>query len=225
MIDVRARLLELKDEKYKAFQGGLIPGVDNMIGVRIPLLRSLSRELIKDDFKGYLNILTDDYFEETLLCGMIIGAAKMDFDERIAYIKAFIPRINNWAVCDSFCSSISGVQKNKEKTYSLILEQIANNNPWAVRFAIVMLIDYFAEEDYLDKIFTLIDGLKSDFYYVNIAVAWLISVCFAKFPEGTMKYLLNNKLDKWTFNKSLQKILESRRVDDRFKRKIREMRI
>jgi len=50
-----------------------------------------------------------------------------------------------------------------------------------------------------------------------------LSVCFVKYPGKTMKFLRDNNLDDWTYNKALQKIVESYRVDDNTKTIIRAM--
>jgi len=75
-----------------------------------------------------------------------------------------------------------------------------------------MLLSYYIEDEYLEHIFKLCDTYNTDFYYIQMAVAWLISMCYVKLPEKTIVYLQNNKLDKFTHNKAISKIVDSKRV-------------
>lgn len=50
-----------------------------------------------------------------------------------------------------------------------------------------------------------------------------IDLLYQNLPEATMAYLSHNTLDDFTFNKALQKITESYRVDQATKTTIRSM--
>ena len=76
----------------------------------------------------------------------------------------------------------------------------------------VFLLDYYVEDGYIDDIFIICDKYNTGDYYVQMAVAWLISVCFIKYKDKTINYIRNNELDDFTHNKSIQKIKESLRV-------------
>ncbi len=45
-----------------------------------------------------------------------------------------------------------------------------------------------------------------------MANAWLVQVCYVKYPEKTRHFLENSALDDFTHNKAIQKIRESYRV-------------
>ena len=111
--------------------------------------------------------------------------------------------------------------------YSKVLEFIQpylkSNKEFEIRFAVVIILNYYITEDYIDLVLETLDEVKHEGYYVKMAVAWAISLCFVKFEEKTMNYLKNNKLDDFTYNKSLQKICESLRVDKDTKAIIKSM--
>lgn len=82
-----------------------------------------------------------------------------------------------------------------------------------------MILDYYIEEEYLEKDFEIFNNINSDYYYVKMAVAWAISICLVKYYNETISYLKNtNKLDQWTYNKAIQKALESYRIADKKKK-------
>lgn len=220
---IRKKLFELSDQNYQKFHSKLCPNTDNIIGVRLPLLRALAKEIAKEDWREYLKTANDDYYEEIMLQGLVIGYAKADISEIIGYIEDFIPKINNWAVCDSFCNSLKITKKNMDIVWDLINKYLNSKNEFEIRFGVVMLMSFYINENYIDQILLLLDRIKHQGYYVKMAVAWAISVCYVKFPEKTLKYLNNNSLDDFTYNKSLQKIIESYRVDNDTKIKIKEM--
>lgn len=222
-MNIKQKLFELEDKKYKEFQEKLCPNVDNIIGVRMPFLKKIAKEIAKSNYEKYINDYQKTYYEEIMIEGIIIGYLKVDLEKRMDYIKNFVPKINNWAVCDSFCSGLKFTKKNKEEMINLIKFYLKSNKEFEIRFSVVMLLNYYIEDDYILKTLNLLDDIKNDAYYVKMGVAWAISKCFFKYPKITMEYLKKNNLDKYTYNKSLQKITESLRVKDDTKSIIRSM--
>lgn len=212
-MNVRDKLFELQDLKYKEFHSGLCPNNDNIIGIRIPILRKLAKELYKED-KEILTKIDDKYYEEVMLQGLIIALSTESVDKKLLLIKDFIPKIDNWAVCDIFCSSIKIKKSEKEEYYNFIKKYCNSKKEFELRFLLIMLLDHYLEEEYLDDIYLTIKSIKSDKYYVNMAIAWLLSISYIKYPKYTLSNLDSLGLDKWTFNKTIQKIIESRRVSD-----------
>ena len=212
-LEIEKELLNMQDKKYKEFQKGICPGVEEIIGIRIPILRSYAKELLKRyDFKYLMENIPSNYYEEIMLQGMLIGQAKLDFNEIIKYVEDFIPKINNWAVCDTFCTGLKITKKHKEEMWNFIQKYIKSDKEFYIRFGIVLILNYYIDEDYLYKNFKIFDSIKSDKYYVQMAVAWAISFCLIKFYDKTIEYLKNSKIDKFTYNKSIQKAIESYRI-------------
>ena len=193
----------------------MCPGTDNIIGVRIPILRNYAKKLSKqENIKEYIFFNKTKYYEEVMLQGMLIGLTKnCNIKEILTMIENFVPKIDNWAVCDICCAGLKIVNKNKEIVWNFIQKYLKSKKEFELRFATVMILDYFLDEKYIDKVLTILDNIKHNGYYVKMAVAWTISVAFVKFQDKVMKYLKNNNLDDWIYNKSLQKICESLRVD------------
>ena len=222
-MNIQKELLELADEKYKKFHSSLCPGVNNIIGIRVPILRKFAKEIAKQNWKDFLDNPSDEYYEEILLQGLLIGIAKMPTQERINYLEKFIPKIDNWAVCDMTCSGLKFIQKNQELMWNFIQKYLKSEKEFEVRFAIIIMLDYFICDEYIDEVFQKLNEIKQEDYYVKMAIAWTVQVAYVKQKEKTLQYLKNNKLDKWTYNKALQKILESNRVTSKEKEQIRKM--
>ena len=223
MYDLRDKLFELSDDKFKTFHSRLCPNTDNIIGVRLPLLRQLAKEIAKGDWRNFLSNSKEEYYEEILINGLVIAYAKCDVEERLNYIESFVPKIDNWAICDSFCNTLKFVNKNKEIMWEFIQPYLRSYNEFEIRFAVVIILNYYITEDYIDLVLKTLDNIKHDGYYVKMAIAWAISMCFVKFEEKTMAYLKDNSLDDFTYNKSLQKICESLRIDKNTKELIKSM--
>lgn len=220
---VRERIIALKDEKFRQFHIRLVPGTDNILGVRLPKLRELAKELAKGDWRGYLETAQDDYYEEILMQGLVIGYAKTDIEEVLYYVAAFVPKVDNWAICDSFCNSLKITKAHRARVWEFVQPYLLSQKEFELRFGIVMLLCFYIEDEYIDRVLTLFDGVKHEGYYVKMAIAWAISICFVKYPEKTMMYLQKSTLDNFTYNKALQKITESFRVDKTTKAIIRSM--
>ena len=222
---IEEKLKELADKKYREFQIKLCPGVDNILGVRVPILRKYAKDLLKEySLEEVLYSLDDKYYESIMLQGMVIGLAKnRNIEEILEYVKNFIPKIDNWAVCDTFCAGLKITEKNKERVWNFLKEHLKSNKEFELRFALVMILDFYIDEKYIDEVLEIIDSIKSDEYYVQMAAAWALSVCVVKFYEKTLEYLKNSSIDKFTFNKAIQKSIESYRITEGQKEILKKM--
>ena len=231
---IRGQLRELADPEYREFHSRLLPGITGIMGVRTPQLRGLSKQLIKDGWQEYIKQVSlawkqtgqgekGVYYDEMILWGLCICGGFKDWDRALPYIEEFVPAINNWAVCDIFCSSLKVAGKYRQESWEFIRPYLRSDKEYEIRFAVVMMLSHFVDEDYVEAGLELMDHIHHQGYYVKMAVAWAISIYFIKFPEPVMPYLEHNHLDDWTFNKALQKITESCRVDGETKAVIRAM--
>ena len=221
---IKQELFKLADKKYKEFHEGLCPGTENIIGIRVPVLRDYAKRLAKEyDITELLQKLDNEYYEEIMLQGMLIGLERVDFKTLQKHIEKFVPKIDNWAVCDVFCGGLKQTKKYKKEIWELIQKYLKLNKEFEIRFGVVMILGYYIDEEYLEKDFEIFNFINSNEYYVQMAVAWAISVCLVKFYDETVKYLKNANLDKFTYNKALQKGIESYRITDKQKENLRKM--
>lgn len=222
-LNIRERILGLAEEEYRKFQSGLIPGEEKLLGVRMTYLRDLAKEIARGDWRDYLSSAQDEYYEEIMLQGLVIGYAKASPEELLGYVSRFVPKINNWGVCDSFCTGFKLAKKQPRMVWEFLQPYLKSEKEFEVRFAVIMMLAHYINDDYIDRVIASLDRIRHDGYYVKMGVAWAISVCYVKYPDQTMEYLKHSNLDGFTFNKSLQKILESYRVDPESKVIIRSM--
>lgn len=106
---------------------------------------------------------------------------------------------------------------------SLFGKYLRSDKEFEIRFGVVMLLSYYVEEKYLERNFEFFDLIKNTDYYVQMAVAWAISVCLVKFYDKTVNYLEVANLDDFTYNKAIQKAIESYRITDEKKMELRKM--
>lgn len=211
------------DERYKKFHSSLVPNLKDFYGCRVPFLKKAGKEISKGNYQEFLKLNPKKRYEEKFVYGMVISSVKMDFNERLDYLRKFIPIIDNWAICDSFCAILKDFKKNSEEGFNFIQELLKKEDTYTLRVALVLLLDHYINENYLHSIFKITDEIKSDEYYVNMAIAWLISTCYIKYPKETLKYLKHNNLDPWTYNKSISKICESLRVSKEDKQTLHKL--
>lgn len=224
MDKILKQLFELQDKKYKEFHSSLCPNVDNIIGVRIPELRKLAKQIAKENPKEFIeNPVKKQYYEEIMLEGFVIGYMKATLEEKLHYLDNFIPEIDNWAVCDCTASTLKFIDKYKKEVWEYMQKYINSKKEFEKRFAIIILMDYYLTDEYIDKVLEIYNKIDSDQYYVQMGIAWAISVCFVKYREKTRKILDNNNLSTFTHNKSIQKIIESTRVDKETKEELKKL--
>lgn len=222
--NMRQRLEELAEPKFQAFSATLLPGTGNILGVRLPTLRQMAKEICHGDWRDYLNHATEDTFEETMLQGLVIGFAPCSLDETLALAQAFVPKITNWSLCDAFCAGLKKkVRQNPQAFWVFLQPYLVAREEYALRFGVVMLLDHFVTAEYIQQVLHILEETRHPAYYVRMAVAWAISICFVHFPQETMAMLQTSQQDTFTYNKALQKITESLRVDPQTKDIIRKM--
>ncbi len=223
--EIRKCLEEMAEEKYQAFSQSLIPGSRPILGVRIPVLRKMAKELAKGDWKAYLEKARDDSFEEVNLQGFVIGYAKADLDTLLPYIKGYVEKINDWSLCDGFCATLKIVKKYKQEFKTVLREYAAKDSEFAQRFVAVVLLNYYLEPEDMGETLRMLDGLKNEGYYCKMAVAWAVATAMAREPGKVCEYLKdgNNTLDDFTYNKAIQKMIESYRISDEDKYNLRKI--
>lgn len=208
-------LLKLKDERYALFHQKLLKNDEiKVIGIRTPELKKIAKNIAQNDYMSFLNNNPCKYYEEVVLYGLVITYLD-NFDEAIILFEKYIDYIDNWASCDIVVANFKLIKKNKEKMLKHIKRYINSKNSWHIRVGLVLLLTYYIEEDYLDLIYNISNSIKSDDYYVKMANAWLISICLIKYYDKTIKFLKTSSLDIWTYNKALQKGIESQRIIDK----------
>lgn len=220
---IKAKLKNLAQDKYQKFAASLLPNIDNLIGVRIPILRKLLKEMSLTERREYLKIAPDQYFEELMLQALIIGNLT-EIDEVLLNLKSFIVRIDNWSVNDSLCSELKIVKEHRELFWEFVQPYLFSTKCYQVRWALVILLNYFVSDDYIDKLLKIFAQIKVTSYYSQMALAWAIATCFIKYPDKSYIFLNSEQLDQETYYKSLQKIVESRQVSPAAKDKIKALR-
>lgn len=221
---ILAMLEELSEPGYQKFAASLLPGETQLMGVRLPQLRKLAKRLARENWQGYLAQDWGSSFEEVLLQGMILGYAKGGWDERLEAVTAFLPKIRNWSICDSFCASLKMPKENPQGFWEFLVPLRHAQEEFAVRFAVVMLLSYYRSPEYFSQCISYLDGIRHPGYYAKMAVAWALSLFYVSFPRETMAYFSSSALDREILYKALCKMMESQSITPQQRQEIREYR-
>lgn len=248
--EIREQLLLMAESGYQKFSSKLIPGAKDMLGIRLPQLRKLAKELVKADWEHALEE-KDIYFEERMLRGMILSYASMDMDRMLPHITEFIPLVDNWSVCDSVFMGMTIFQKDRERTWNYIQPYLQSDKEFEIRVALIIMMQHLLKCDaegkkiarlrivtmenladdtenkglYLDRVLSGVDRVDTTMYYASMAVSWLVAEAFCTFPYHTMLFLKQNNLDRRTYHKAIQKIIESHIPTVEIKEELRSMKI
>lgn len=220
-MDLRELLFNNQDLEYKAFHSNLLPNInsDKIIGVRIPELRKIARGMAKENTE-----FSAEYYEEIMIKGFIIGYRKCGIEDRLKELADFVPLIDNWAVCDCVCSTLKFAKENREAVWDFLMHYIGGTE-YEVRFLVVMLMDYFLVDEYIDRVNDILLSIEREEYYINMAVAWALSAELVKYEDRVISILENKILPVWVHNKAIQKSCESCRVSKETKIYLRTLKI
>lgn len=224
MNEIRTRLFGLQDPEYKKFHCALMPTVDpdRVIGVRMPKLRALAKEIVKrGKSDSFIVALPHRYYEENNLHGIIISTER-NFGKAVTEVERLLPYVDNWATCDLLDFKV--FRAHRDELYGKILEWMSSDHQYTVRFGIKMLMTYFLDDAFKTDQLDLVCTIRSEEYYVNMMRAWYFATALAKQYDAALKIIEGNRLDAWTHNKAIQKAIESYRVSDERKAHLRALR-
>lgn len=218
MIDIYSQLIELTDEKYKLFQSKLTNTKYEFLGCNTPTLKSIAKNLAKEYLLSDFNDFIPNCYEELTIYGLIIAYNKVPITDKFTHLKRFISLNDNWASNDIVISSL----KNKSPEYFKFLTSLVNCGIWQTRFAIVGYLGNYLDEAHLSDIFQTLQTVNYGDYYVDMAVAWLLSIAYIKHKSLTETFLNTTVLPEFVLRKTISKICDSYRVAKEDKVKLRK---
>ncbi len=206
-------LISIKDSKYKEFHSSLVLNSKyEMIGIRVPTMKDIAKKIAKtSNVEEFLEFAQDKFYEEVMIQGLVISHIK---NEKLfyKYFKKHINKIDNWALCDTFCSAIKIVEKYEDKYFKEAVDMSFSDKEFISRVGLIIILSHFVSEKNLDTIFEVLNKIKSDLFYINMAEAWLICELYIDYPKETKSFIKKNNLNKFTQNKAISKINDSYRV-------------
>lgn len=222
---IQERLFALQDGDYGDFHSSLLPGFprEYFIGIRVPVLRKFVKEYKKEEeAREFLTQLPHTYYEESMVHTFLIAEIK-DYDTCIKAVEAFLPYINNWAVCDGLSPKV--FKDHKLELLEKIKQWIPSDHPYTCRFGMGMLMRWFLDEDFRPEYLKMPAAVRSEEYYVNMMTAWFFATALAKQWDAAIPYLEKQVLDPWTHNKTIQKARESFRITPEQKEYLKTLKI
>lgn len=211
--NIQTQLFAMQDLKYKDFHSKLVPTVEKgrYIGVRTPVLRKFAQTFSKQpEAMAFLDTLPHQYIEENNLHAFLIGTIK-NFDTAMTYTEKFLPYIDNWGTCDLFSPKI--FKKYPDEVYEKVKLWLKSDHTYTVRFGIVTLLGNYLDNEFRPEMLDLVSELRSEEYYINMAIAWYFSIALVKQYSFALPYIQNRRLSTWVHNKTIQKAVESYRID------------
>ena len=221
-------ILENRDSKYKEFHKKLIPNVDEdkVLGLRSPVGQAIAKKYANTkEGEEFLSSLPHRYYDENIVHAFMLGRLKKDKGAIKDLIIAFLPYVDNWAVCDGLCAHLKNFFKSPDDVYDFVIECTKSDKTYTARFGLVCLLNYYIDEKHISDILEICQSINSQEYYVNMALAWLISFCLIKEYDNSITLIEKGALDKWVHNKSIQKALESYRISSDKKDYLRSLKI
>lgn len=223
MTNIQEYLLSQADQKYRDFTLPLIPNIDKktFIGVRLPVIKKYAKELDLNDKEEFLNDLPHQYHEENILHALILSNIK-DYDEFIHRVDIFLPYVSNWAVCDAICNKY--LLKHLDKLIKEVYAWLKSKEIYRVRYAVKCLMSYYLGDEFKEEHLQRVEKVKLEDYYVKMMVAWYLATGLAKNYDAFIKAIEEQRFDKNTHNKAIQKAVESYRVSEEHKVYLKSLR-
>ena len=196
------------------FTKSLIPGLpDEVIGCRMPEIKVIAKKMIANNkHEEFLKSLPHKYHEENLLHAFILEKIKVSQTELFNYINEFLPYVNNWSVCDSLASRSKVLTSDLKKLFEQVKIWLEEEQTYHVRFALITMMKFYLKDEFIDEVLCLATNIKTDEYYINMALSWLYATALINYYDKIVKLLEEHKLDIFVHNKTIQKAIESYRI-------------
>lgn len=213
-----------KDLKYREFHYRLLKDNSiNFIGIRTPILKDIAKQVSKTNYIEFIKLNTLKTYEEKTIYGLLLGYLKIDFNILLNFINNYLVNIDNWATCDLTCANLKIFKKNKEIGFNYLKNKVNSNNIWIQRFVIVMFLDYFLCDEYIDDVLKAISSIDTNEYYVEMAMAWLLATAYINYQDKVLSLLKSSKISKNVTNLTIKKANESYRITKEKKKLIKNL--
>lgn len=224
---INQRLAALADSDYKAFNQKIIPTRYEVLGVRMPALKKLGKELAADpQVFDYLDQAEQATYEQILLYGLVVGLLKnASLDTVFHYLDPLIRKFDNWAHVDTIVSSPRLFKKYPDEVVAHYLPLKTDAGEFTKRTFVILLMDYYLDETHIDTTLKHLTEVEQGQYYVDMAIAWAISVALVKFYDQTLPLLEQPVWSKFVHNKAIQKARESFRISPEKKIELNKLKI
>ena len=216
-------LKSLEDIKYREFHSKLTDTKYEIIGIRVPIMKKIAKEICKTDIEKFFSVVSNNYYEEIFIEGIVLSSSSEKVLDK--YLVNFIKKIDNWAICDSFCSNLKIISKKMGKYWMYFTGLIDLEKEFQTRVSIVIMMNYYLSDNYIDRVLYIVSNINSDKYYINMAISWLLSAAIIKYENKVLELLETKKLSKFVQNKTISKINDSYRVSEEVKRIVKNYRI
>jgi 3-methyladenine DNA glycosylase AlkD len=211
MNDIREKLADLArgNAEYAVFNKRIVNTGQEVLGVRLPDMRKLARELARGmtvgDARDFIKSADKKVYEEVLLIGLVIAYAKLTDVEKVELTKQYLKHVDSWAQIDSATMRTYG----SDVWWDFAKECLRSDEEFTVRYGVILMMDNFLTDAKLAEVLQLTSKIKNDAYYVKMGVVWLYAEAGLKNYEKTIASV--TKLEPWTQRKALTKMLESYR--------------
>ncbi len=217
-------LESLENLKYREFNSKIVSTKLKMIGIKVPILKKIAKEILKGNYLEFLKIKNKNcYYEEVLIYGFVLSNSDEKYLDK--YLVDFINRIDNWAICDMFSSSMKIINKKSGKYWIYFTNLIDLNNEFQTRLSIVNMLNYYLNDKYIDRVLNIVSNIKTDYYYINMAISWLLSVAIINYKEKVIDILKEKTLPKFVQNKTISKINDSFKINKELKNDLKQYKI
>ena len=212
MTEIQHLLAEAADQTYADFQAKLTPNIprSRFLGVRVPAARNLAKTLYRSGtYKDFLTALPHETYDENILHSLLLSEIR-DYEECLAAVEAFLPYVDNWAVCDILAPKC--FRRHRDELLTKIRSWTASAEEYTIRFGLEMLMAHYLDEDFSPAYLEIPADVQSDKYYVNMMIAWFYATALAKQWDAAIGYIESRRLSPWVHNKTIQKARESYRI-------------
>lgn len=211
---INNKLNGLAQSDYKAFNRKLIPTNYEILGVRMPALRKLAKEIVADlDVSEYLANAERTTYEHIMLYGLVLGYLNEPLLETLFhYLDPLILKFDNWAHVDAIISSLKIFKKHPNEVLAHFLPLKTHPGEFTKRTFVVLLMNYFLDSTHIDSTLKQLSQIEQGQYYVDMAIAWATCEALIKHYHKTIPLLQQQTFTKFVHNKAIQKARESYRI-------------
>ena len=211
-------LFEKSDQKFANFSKSLSNSDYISIGVKNPVLRQIVKDYKNDEELRLEDFVLGKYLEvDFIYFGLGLSRLKT-IDEQLDFLNKNIKFAKSWAITDTASTFLKKI--SFEKYWKFFLDNQDSKYLYSRRMAYILGLKFYKDKRILDVLPYI--KMEED-YMVMMAEAWLMATTAIVYEDEIYKYLSNCK-SLTLKRKTISKINESFRFDDKSKERFKSLR-
>lgn len=176
------------------------------LAVPSPLVKQLVRQIARGNSREFVALWCWENYTVSAILGQLI--CLLPWEEQRPLLLRYAATTDTWAGTDC----LTFTRATHAEYMEFAKECLKDAHTFVRRLGLIVMLKVVAS-DTIDEILGALPAMRDEGeYYVNMAVAWLVSECFVRFRDKTLAFFESGQYNAFVAAKAVSKCRDSWRV-------------